>query len=135
MKFTKIGFALLFSFLFLSAFSLRLRKEKDELVYAFGIAASFTNTIVYHTEIQLLDSVKLNKRKFLPNRDTYSYQLKNHLEYERNIPNQVCMIYFSNNKKKLERETTKLLNKYKKNKGITIQRIDVAEFRFTYPGR
>jgi hypothetical protein len=135
MKFTKIGFALLFSFLFLSAFSLRLRKEKDELVYAFGIAASFTDTIVYHTEIQLLDSVKLNKHKFLPNRDTYSYQLKNHLEYERNIPNQVCMIYFSDNKKKLEREATKLLNKYKKNKGITIQRIDVAEFRFTYPGR
>jgi predicted solute-binding protein len=133
MKFTKISLVLLFSFILLSAFS--LKKEKDGLVYAFGIAASFTDTIVYYTEIQALDSAKLNKHKFLPNRDAYSYQLKNHLEYERNIPNRVCMIYFSNNKKNLEKEATKLLNKYKKNKGITTQRIDVAEFRFKYAGK
>ncbi|KAA6317515.1 hypothetical protein EZS27_032340 [termite gut metagenome] len=133
MKFTKISLALLFSFIFLSAFS--LKKEKDETVYAFGVAASFTDTIVYCTGVQVLDSVKLDKYKFLPNRDAYSYQLKSYLEYQRNIPNQVCMIYFSNNKKNLEKEATKLLNKYKKNKNITIQRIDVAAFRFKYAGK
>ncbi|KAA6338251.1 hypothetical protein EZS27_013723 [termite gut metagenome] len=133
MKFAKTALVLLFSLIFLSAFS--LKKEKDEAVYAFGVAASFTDTIVYYTEVQALDSIKLSKHKFLPNRDAYSYQLKSYLEYERGIQGRVCMVYFSNNKKKLEKEATKLLNKYKKNKGITTQRIDVAEFRFKYAGR
>ncbi|KAA6351431.1 hypothetical protein EZS27_001240 [termite gut metagenome] len=132
MKSVRIGLALLFAFIFFSAFS--LKKEKESWVYAFGVSTSFTDTVVYYTDIQLLDSVKPGKHGFLPKRDVYSYQLKNYLEYERNIRNRTCMIYFSSNKKKLEKEVIKLLNNYKKNKSILIQRIEATEFRFTYPG-
>lgn len=133
MKFTKIGIVLLVSYLFLSAFS--LEKGKEGTVYAFGMAASFTDTIVYYTEVQALDSVKLDKHKFLPGRDRYSSQLKSYLEYDRGIPGRVCMIYFSTSKEKLEKEAAGMLNKYKKNKSVTAQRIEVGEFRFKYAGK
>jgi hypothetical protein len=131
MKFVKTGWALLFSFIFLSAFS--LKREKEE-VYIWGISASFTDTIVYYTDIQLVDSIKLDKHGFLTKREVYSYQLKNYLENEKNIPNRVCMIYFSKRKKGLEKEAAKLLNKYEKNKNVALQRIEISEFRFTYIG-
>ncbi|KAA6345199.1 hypothetical protein EZS27_007226 [termite gut metagenome] len=131
MKFVKTGWALLFSFIFLSAFS--LKREKEE-VYIWGISASFTDTIVYYTDIQLVDSIKLDKHGFLTKREVYSYQLKNYLENEKNIPNRVCMIYFSKRKKSLEKEAAKLLNKYEKNKNVALQRIEISEFRFTYIG-
>ncbi|KAA6340286.1 hypothetical protein EZS27_011836 [termite gut metagenome] len=129
MKFARTGWAILFSFVFLSAFS--LKKEKEE-VYIWGISASFTDTIVYYTDIQLVDSLKLDKHGFLPKREVYSYQLKNYLENEKGISNRVCMIYFSKRKKDLEKEATKLLNKYKKHTNTTLRQIEVSEFRFAY---
>jgi hypothetical protein len=131
MKFVKIGWIFLFSFVFLSAFS--LKKEKEG-VYILGISASFMDTIVYYTDIQLVDSVKLDKHGFLPKREVYSYQLKKYLENEKNIPNRVCMIYFSKRKKVLEKEAAKLLKKYEKNKNTDLRQIEVSEFRFTYAG-
>ena len=41
--------------------------------------------------------------------------------------------YFSENRKKLEKEATKILNKYKKNNRMTVSRIDSDKFRFTKP--
>ena len=61
-----------------SAFS--LKKDHSKTVYAFGIAASFTDTVVYFTDIQILDSAKVSKEGFLTHRDLYSYQLKNYVE-------------------------------------------------------
>ncbi|MDL2212717.1 hypothetical protein LJC72_04185 [Bacteroides sp. OttesenSCG-928-D19] len=130
MKFIKIVLSLLVAFVLLSAFS--MKKEKKE-VYAFGVSASFTDTVVYYTNIQVLDSVKLGKSGFLPQRDLYTYQLKNYLEYQKGEKNRTCMIYFSENKKKLEKEQTKVLGKYKKNKGIRIQAIEPGEFVFKKP--
>ena len=80
MKYLRILLAVTLVFTLCSAFS--MKKEKEKQVYAFGVAASFNDTIVYYTEIQMLDSVVLDKRGFLPQRELYSYQLKNYLEYE-----------------------------------------------------
>lgn len=57
---------------------LRFFSEKDHSkpVYAFGISASFTDTVVYFTDIQILDSAKVSKEGFLAHRELYSYQLK-----------------------------------------------------------
>ena len=103
MKYVRILFAVALLFMVCSAFSLKKVKE-EKTVYAFGIAASFTDTVVYYTAIQPLDSVKLDKNGFLPKRELYTYQLKNYLEYELGSPDYTCMIYFSNNKGKLERQ-------------------------------
>ena len=129
MKYVKILFAIALVFTMCSAFS--LKKDHSKPVYAFGISASFTDTVVYFTDIQILDSAKVSKEGFLSHRELYSYQLKNYLEDNQLQQNSTCMIYFSENKKKLEKEATKILNKYKKNNRMTVSRIDSDKFHFT----
>ena len=102
MKYVKILFAIALVFTMCSAFS--LKKDHSKPVYAFGISASFTDTVV-----------------------------KNYLEDNQLQQNSTCMIYFSENRKKLEKEATKILNKYKKNNRMTVSRIDSDKFRFTKP--
>ena len=131
MKFSRILlFSLLFFTLF-SAFTMK-NKDKDKPVYVFGIAASFADTVVYYTQIQLLDSVRLNKNGFLPQREVYASQLKSFLEYSKQKPNYTCMIYFSENKGKLEKEATKLQDRYRQNKSL-VEPIDSVEFLFKKP--
>ncbi len=105
-------------------------KKGDKPVYVFGLAASFNDSIVYYTEIQVLDSVSLDKEGFLPRRELYSYQLKNYLEYELKKPNYTCMIYFSENKKKLEKEAVKVKANYQKSNSTTLQAIEPTQFTF-----
>lgn len=131
MKYLKILFAVALVFSLCSAFS--LKKDHSTTVYAFGVAASFTDTIVYFTDIQILDSAKVSKEGFLSQRDTYSYQLKNYVEDNRLQENSTCMIYFSKNKAKLEKEATKIQNKYKRSKNMVVKRIEPDKFSFKKP--
>ena len=130
MKYVKILFAVALVLTLCTAFTL---KGGHKPVYAFGVSASFTDTLVYYTEIQVLDSISLDKNGFLPKRDLYSYQLKNYLELEKGLPNRTCMIYFSENKKKLSKEAVKVMNKYKKNKSVVLQKINTGDFKFSKP--
>ena len=132
MKYVRILFAVALVFMVCSAFSFKKGKG-EKAVYAFGVAASFNDTVVYFTDIQVLDSVKLDKGGFLPKRDLYTYQLKNYLEFDLKCPDYTCMIYFSENKKKLEKESAKVKSKYKKNKSIVLMPIDPDAFRFKKP--
>lgn len=131
MKYVKILFAIALVFTVCSAFS--LKKNHSKPVYAFGISASFIDTVVYYTEIQVLDSAKVSKEGFLSHRELYSYQLKNYVEDSKLQQNSTCMIYFSESKAKLEKEATKILNKYKKNSNMSVQRINIDKFHFTKP--
>ena len=125
MKYVKILFAMALVLTMCSAFS--LKKDHSKTVYAFGIAASFTDTVVYFTDIQILDSAKVSKEGFLTHRDLYSYQLKNYVEDNGLQQN------FSENRKKLEKEATKILSKYKRNRNTTVTRIDTDKFHFIKP--
>lgn len=127
MKYVRVFFAISLAFMFFSAFTL---KNVDKPVYAFGVAASFNDSVVYCTEIQVLDSIELDKTGFLPKRDLYAYQLKTYLEYDLQKPDYTCMIYFSDNKKKLEKEASKVKSKYKKGSGLLLQVVDPAAFAF-----
>ena len=73
MKYMRMFLLATVAFTLCSAFT--MKKDKEKPVYVFGIAASFNDTIVYYTEVQLLDSVLLDKDGFLPDREVYSYQL------------------------------------------------------------
>ncbi len=114
---------------FCSAFTL---KEKEKAVYVFGIGASFNDTVVYCTPIQMLDSVELDKNGFLPSRELYSDQLKTRIESLYHKPNYTCMIYFSEKRSKLEKEAGRLLNSYRK-AGSALQTIEPEAFTFTKP--
>ena len=94
---------------------------------------AFNDSIVYYTDIQELDSVELDKNGFLPKRDLYTYQLKNYLEYNLKKPDYTCMIYFAENKKKLEKEAVKVKGKYKKSKNMVLQVVKPEAFTFTKP--
>jgi len=128
MKFAKIA---LLSVVVLMVCSAATKKSKS--VYAFGFSASFTDTVVYYTEIQVLDSVQLDKNGFLPYREHYSYQLKNYLEYQKGEKNRTCMIYFSESQAQLSKDRAKLLNKYKKDKTISLEELPQVEFSFKKP--
>ena len=129
MKFIKNVLPAIVMLCVLSSFSLL---KKTQPVYAFGISASFTDSIVYYTEIQELDSVSLTSEGFLPKREAYSYQLKNYLE-NKGEANRTCMIYFSDSQKKIASEFDKISGKYKKNKTVSFKKIEKKDFQFKKP--
>lgn len=130
MKCIRIFLAVALAWMLCSAFTL---KGKEKHVYVFGVAASFNDSLVYYTEIQTVDSVSLNKEGFLPKRDLYAYQLKNYIEYALNHPDYTCMVYFSENKMKLEKESNRVLGKYKKNSSFVVQQLGQKDFAFRKP--
>lgn len=114
-----------------SAFSLKGNKNKE--VYIVGVSASFTDSLVYFTEVQVLDSVSLDNNRMLPNRSHYSYQLKNYLEQQEGLENRTCFVYFSTRRATLEKTVTKLKGKYQKGKTMLIRQVNPNAFRFTKP--
>lgn len=136
MKHMKVVLAAMLMLTAMSSFSKSKKSEnknEDKKVYAFGLAASFVDTVVYHTNIHLLDSVSLDSKGFLPTREMYSYELKEFTEKEYGQKNSTCMIYFNTKKVKLEKEYNKLLNRYKKNKDVVVKEIPADKFHFTKP--
>lgn len=128
MKNIKILGALLLVFIMCSAFS--MKKKDDKQVYIAGVSASFKDSLVYFTDIQLVDSVILDKNKMLPQRQQYSYQLKTYLESKLGQSNRTCFIYFDSNKTKLEKSIKKMKVKYQKSGKSIIRQVD-SEFKFT----
>ena len=128
MKNIKILGALLLVFVMCSAFS--MKKNDDKQVYIAGVSASFKDSLVYFTDIQLVDSVILDKNKMLPQRQQYSYQLKTYLESKLGQSNRTCFIYFDSNKTKLEKSIKKMKDKYQKSGKSIIRQVD-SEFKFT----
>lgn len=131
MKFVKTLCALMLVFMVCSAFTLKGRKNRP--VYIVGVSASFTDSLVYFTEIQLLDSVHLDKNKMLPHRTNYSYQLKSYLEDVEGLSNRTCFVYFSDSKQKLQKTVSKLKIKYQKGATILIREVNPNAFHFTKP--
>ena len=130
MKSIKILCSLLLVLTVCSAFSLKGSKS----VYIVGVSASFTDSLVYFTEIQLLDSVRLDKNKMLPERSQYSYQLKNYLEsFSQGLTNRTCFVYFSNSRKKLQKTINKMKTKYQKGKTLLIREVNPNAFKFKKP--
>ena len=129
MKSFRSTFLVLMALLICSSFT--MKEKRVEGVYLFGIAASFNDSVVYFTPIQRVDSVQLEKG-FLPKRSQYAYQLKNQIEYSMNKSDFTCMIYFSDNKAKLEKEAAKVKGKYVKSK-LHLEEIPAEAFTFRKP--
>ena len=127
MKYIKLFSILLTIFAVCSAFG---PKEVKKGVYLAGVSASFTDSLVYFTDIQSLDTISLDKDKLLPQRQQYSYQLKAYLESKSGKTNRTCFIYFNQNKAKLEKEMKKLKEKYQKGGKSIIKQVE-SDFKFT----
>ena len=129
MKFMKIFASMFLVFMVCSAFSLKGNK-KDMGMYMVGVSASFTDSLIYFTDIQHLDSVSLDKDKLLPLRGQYSEQLEDYLENKLGLKDRTCFIYFDAKKAKLEKVMKKMKDQYKKDGKAVLKEIGV-DFQFT----
>lgn len=84
-------------------------KKVKKNLYMFGCSASFTDSIIYITDIQVLkDAGYDTKSKALIDRDTYSSQLKQHLADKVGKPHRTCFVMFSDKEKKITKKMSKV---------------------------
>lgn len=112
-------------------FSLMAKQPKDKKkygVYMVGVSASFTDSLVYFTDAQWVDSAYLDKGSFLSGRSQYSEQLSNFLS-DKGMQHRTSFIFFNKKLKSLEKEVSKLKHRYTKEGGVLIQNVDPS-FKF-----
>ncbi len=112
MKVFKSITLLLMVFTLCSAFTFLKKGKKTQQVYVMGVSFSFKDSVFYMTDIQRIDSVKLTKEKFLPDREEYSSQLRGYLEEKDGDRNHTCITYFSAKREDLQKKATALMKKH-----------------------
>lgn len=106
--------------------------KKD--IYLFGCSASFTDSIVYITDVQVIEDAMIDsKTKKLENRDVYSSQLKTFLTENMNQPHRTCFVIFSDKAKKITKKLAKIRALYTtKSPGkYDVRFLKLDDFRFT----
>ena len=105
-------------------------EDKKKGMYIVGVSASFTDSLIYFTDVQFVDSVTLNSEKLLPNRSQYSEQLEDYLKMREGGKNRTCFIYYNKKKASLEKMVKKMKEKYQKD-GKSILKETGSDFKFT----
>lgn len=102
--------------------------------YMFGFVASFTDSIVFFTDIQEVDSVWLMPRKkMLAGKSNYSYQLRNFCADSLGFKNRTVVVVSALTRKEIEKKYAKMKKDYtvKRAGQYDVHYIDASEFRFT----
>ena len=131
----------LFIFLFALVATTAVAREKKETkkvkeveavpVYIWGASISFSDSIVYFTEIQKLDSVAL-ENGFLPHRQYYAYELKDYMNFNENMPGRISVIYFDEKQSKLVKKEQKIKKRLVEKEGKTVRYLG-SKFSFVKP--
>lgn len=112
----------------------KVGKEIGNKVFIFGVGTSFTDSIVYMSEIIELDNFPLEKStKFLPYRSEFSVQLKQYLEGQLGLMNQTCCVFFSEKKKEISKRYYKTKKHYLDKMDIKLVIINSDDFKFNKP--
>lgn len=98
-------------------------------VYMFGLAASFTDSLAYITDIQRVDSAYLYKNGFLADRPLYSRQLADKTEVMGHA-NMTCAVFFSPKKAAVEKKYLKVKRSYSRQHGVAVMPLGGNEFQF-----
>lgn len=110
------------------------KKRPVPSIYMFGFSASFSDSTIYFTDIQVVDSVWIDdKTKFLEHRNLYSQQLRDYLAASMQ-PNRVCVVMYALTKKEAEKQYLKMKRIYTNKKGASpydIRYLSENDFRFT----
>ena len=104
-------------------------------IYAFGLAASFSDSIVYFTDIQTLDNAWIDsKNDFLQSRNIYAYQLRAHLAEKQQLPGRTCIIFYDQKSDKLKKKYQKVRRLYTNPKPgsqtYDVRQLTQNDFRF-----
>ncbi len=101
-------------------------------VYLFGVSQELTDSVIYITIINEVDSFDLAKKtKFLPFRSEFSLQLKEYMEGTLKKDHQTTCVFFSKSRKKISKKYYKIKKRYLDNPYTKI--VPVDEFRFKHP--
>ena len=100
-------------------------------VYIWGVSMSFSDSTVYFTEIQELDSVVL-VNDALPHLQYYSYELKDYMSFEENMPGRISVIYFNEKRSKLEKKELKVKKHLIEKEGKIVRYLG-DKFKFVKP--
>ncbi len=123
---------LIFLLSVISVVAVQAKNDKGDGVYILGASINLKDSVVYFTEIQKLDGVKLDKSGFLPQRQFYAYELKDFMNFSENMPGRTSVIFFSKKRSKLEKKEAKIKERLTKREGKTVRYIG-DRFKFTKP--
>ena len=133
MKLRKLSYIFL-AFSLLGVSLVMNAKVKKSTVYMFGFSASFTDSLVYITDIQRLDSAYIDtKTDFLMDRPVYSDQLQTFLEATTGMPDCTCVVFFDTKKSKLSEEYAKIKKRYDQDSTLVVKTLPLGEFYFQSP--
>lgn len=131
MKLAKRILALMSLLLVVGVAAAKTPKNKSERVaiYAFGVAASFNDTITFITPIQQLDGASLGKYDMLEKRSAYSRQLKSYLTEQLSRPDYTSVLFFNKDAQKLQKQYDKYVQQHKK-QNLTLIFIKSDDFSY-----
>ena len=127
---------LLFAIIILPLLAIGEIKAEGKVVpriYMFGFSASFTDSIIYFTNVQEVDSAWIDTNSnFIMGRENYSYQLRNYLTDKLNMPNRTCLVVYGKTRKEAEKKYIKMKRLYtEKSTGMyDVRYLDQQEFKF-----
>ncbi|MBR1498048.1 MAG: hypothetical protein IJ615_00205 [Bacteroidaceae bacterium] len=106
----------------------RVRQQKT---YMMGTAISFTDSVIYITDMQVVDSVTIQRKThFLMDRQAYSLQLQRYLEAQKKGSHFTTAVCFGQKKKNMERRYLAIYKRYSKRNDLHISLVDQSQFRF-----
>ena len=103
-------------------------------IYIFGVSASFNDSIVYFTDIQIIDSAWIEERgNMLLGRLEYSYQLRSFVN-ARGEANRTCLVAFAFKEKDIMKKYQHMKKQFtgskKRPTKYDVREIDEDEFKF-----
>lgn len=105
------------------------KKYDVKTMYLYGMAKSYQDSLVYMTEIMLLENVALDKSTGgVANVELYSEQLKNYLA-QLGKTGYICSLFYEKSQKKIEKSYMKLKKRVMKDKSAKFAPLG---FRYEY---
>ena len=104
------------------------RSVENCTLYVFGVSFSFSDSLVYMTDIQTMEDMTVKSNYFLEGNEAYSNQLKIWLE-NGGSERQVSSLYFFKKSSKADRKYEKVRNRVIRKRGRTV--ITIPEFKFS----
>lgn len=100
-------------------------------VWVFGFSASFTDSIIYMTDIQRIPDAKITKKtKFLSDASDFSSQLKYYLETEQNMKNRTCVVFHDAKKANIEKKYVEIRKRYADQTHLILKYLNSNDFQF-----
>lgn len=97
-------------------------------VYIYALSASFNDSVVYITDVQVVDSAYMTNRKFLGGLRDYVTQLDTYFR-SKGIEHRTNTVFFKRTRKEAEKAYTKLRKRYT-DSGLELKALPTGEFTF-----